>query len=374
MPAYTRLLPGDPAPWFHQRSSTNPRYAFDTVAGRYVVLCFFGSAADDATRAALQAIHADGHVFDDTKAAFFAVSSDPADEQEQRISDRFPGFRVLWDHAATAARLYGALPADCGPHVKPSDVRRLWIVLDPTLRVIHVEPFEPSIEAVHAMLARIEALPPAARFAGFEVPAPILVLPNVFEREFCRRLIDLYESHGGEESGFMRQVDGKTVLMKDPSHKRRRDHMIEDPTVIESAKARFVRRVIPEIEKAHQFKVTRMERYIVSCYDAADEGHFRAHRDNTTSGTAHRRFAVSVNLNEDFEGGMVSFPEYGPRTYKAPPGGAVVFSCSLLHAVSKVTAGRRYAFLPFLYDEAAAKIREANNESLGAEVARYKAR
>jgi hypothetical protein len=39
----------------------------------------------------------------------------------------------------------------------------------------------------------------------------------------------------------------------------------------------------------------------------------------------------------------------------------VVFPCALLHAVSRVTAGRRYAFLPFLYDDAAARLREANN-------------
>jgi hypothetical protein len=38
----------------------------------------------------------------------------------------------------------------------------------------------------------------------------------------------------------------------------------------------------------------------------------------------------------------------------------VVFSCSLLHAVSRVTRGRRYAFLPFLYDDAAARLREEN--------------
>jgi predicted 2-oxoglutarate/Fe(II)-dependent dioxygenase YbiX len=116
-----------------------------------------------------------------------------------------------------------------------------------------------------------------------------------------------------------------------------------------------------------------MERYIVSCYAAEDGGHFRAHRDNTTSGTAHRRFAVSINLNGDFEGGEVSFPEYGPRSYKAPAGGAMVFSCPLLHAVSRVTQGRRFAFLPFLYDEEAAKIREANNAHLGEGVGAYKA-
>jgi len=50
-----------------------------------------------------------------------------------------------------------------------------------------------------------------------------------------------------------------------------------------------------------------------------------------------------------------------------------VFSGGLLHAVSKVTRGRRYAFLPFLYDEAAAKIREENAKFLEGEAANYKA-
>ncbi|WP_259668679.1 2OG-Fe(II) oxygenase [Rhizobium lentis] len=100
---------------------------------------------------------------------------------------------------------------------------------------------------------------------------------------------------------------------------------------------------------------------------------FPPHRDNTTKGTAHRRFAVSVNLNDDFDGGEVSFPEYGSRSFKAPSGGAVIFSCSLLHAVSTVTRGRRYAFLPFLYDDAAAKIREANNAFLAEGVGSYTA-
>ena len=115
-----------------------------------------------------------------------------------------------------------------------------------------------------------------------------------------------------------------------------------------------------------------MERYIVPCYAAEDGGHFHAHRDNTTKGTAHRRFAVSINLNDDFDGGEVSFPEYGRRSFKPALGGTVVFSCSLLHAVSKVTRGRRYAFLPFLYDEPAAKLREANNEFLGDGIQSYK--
>ena len=117
---------------------------------------------------------------------------------------------------------------------------------------------------------------------------------------------------------------------------------------------------MPEIAKAFQFRVTRIERYIVACYDAADGGHFRAHRDNTTKGTAHRRFAVTVNLNDGFDGGELWFPEFGPRRYRPPAGGAVVFSCSLLHEATRVTRGVRYATLPFLYDDAAARLRERN--------------
>jgi len=37
---------GAPAPWFQARCTTNPKFNFDTVGGRYVVLCFCGSAAD----------------------------------------------------------------------------------------------------------------------------------------------------------------------------------------------------------------------------------------------------------------------------------------------------------------------------------------
>jgi predicted 2-oxoglutarate/Fe(II)-dependent dioxygenase YbiX len=197
------------------------------------------------------------------------------------------------------------------------------------------------------------------------------VLPNVFERAFCDQLIGLYKKKGGTESGFMRDVGGKTTMITDPNHKRRKDYSIEDQTIVQAAQARFLRRVVPEIKKVHQFDVTRMERYIVSCYSEEDQGHFRAHRDNTTKGTAHRRFAVSVNLNWDFDGGEICFPEYGSRRYKPPVGGAVVFSCSLLHEVSPVTRGSRFAFLPFLYDDAAARIREANNAFLDEKVGAY---
>jgi len=365
--SFNTLAVGDPAPWFHQRTSGNPRYAFDTAGGRYIVLCFFGSAAEPQGRAAIDAVLAQGARFDDERIAFFGVGIDPADESEARVKDRIPGIRFFWDFDHAVSRLYGAAPTGAG-----DALRRFWIVLDPTLRVMANIPFAADGSDHAALFGYLDTLPPPARFAGFAVQAPVLILPNVFERAFCETLIALHERHGGEESGFLREVAGKTVLLADAAHKRRKDTIITDPDLIKQTQARILRRIVPEILKVHQFRATRMERYIVSCYAAEDGGHFRPHRDNTTKGTAHRRFAVSVNLNDDFDGGEVGFPEYGPRGFKVAAGGAVVFSCSLLHAVSKITRGRRYAFLPFLYDDAAAKIREANNAHLGEGIGAYR--
>ena len=370
-PAFRALQVGDPAPWFRQKSTSNPDFAFDTVAGRYIVLCFYGTGADEIGRGALAAFQQEHRsLFDDDKVALFGVSVDPADLAQDRAKQILPGIRHFWDFDGKVGRLYGALPHDGSGAGVP--LRRFWMVLNPTLRVRAIFPFRPDGSDRGEVMAYLRALPPVVQFAGFEIPAPVLVIPDVFEPDFCRHLIGLYEEHGGEESGFMREVDGKTVATHDRSHKSRKDFTITDPALMQQIQRRIVRRVNPEIEKVHFFKPTRMERYIVSCYAAEDGGHFRAHRDNTTKGTAHRRFAVSINLNADFDGGEVSFPEYGPRSYKAPPGGAVVFSCPLLHAVSAVTRGRRYAFLPFIYDDEAARIREANNAHLGEGVGAYK--
>jgi predicted 2-oxoglutarate/Fe(II)-dependent dioxygenase YbiX len=118
--------------------------------------------------------------------------------------------------------------------------------------------------------------------------------------------------------------------------------------------------LVPEILRVFRFQVTRVERYMVCCYDAAVGGFFKPHRDN--DGDGHRQFAVTLNLNaEEYEGGDLRFPEYGRQTYRAPTGGACIFSCGLMHEATPVTRGKRYAFVPFLYDEASARQRQENN-------------
>ncbi len=362
MASYHAIAVGEPAPWFRQRSSSRAEFAFDTVAGRYIVLCFFGTAGDEQGQRMLQLVDEHRDLFDDTHAAFFGISLDPADEREHRIRESLPGVRFFMDFDAVVSRMYGAAPLHATRDVR--DIRRAWFVLDPDLRVRAIFPAWADGSEIPAVVHCLRALPPVDLAAGQVVQAPVLILPDVLDAELCQRLMVLHQSTGGRETGFMREVDGKTTAIVDHKHKRRRDCVIDDDTVRLQLQKLVMRRVVPQIRKAFQFSVTRMERYIVACYDAASGGFFRAHRDNTTRGTAHRRFAVSVNLNDDFDGGEVAFPEYGTRTYRASARGAVVFSCSLLHAVTPVRRGRRYAFLPFLYDDAAAAVREHNNRFL----------
>lgn len=370
--AYRQLQPGDPAPWFHQRCTSNPSYAFDSVAGRYIVLCFAGSAGQPAGAQRFAFAEAQGALFDDERLAFFGVSVDPADEALGRLSERLPGIRHFWDADRRVSRLYGALPLEAAPGEQEL-FRPFWLVLNPNLQVRALLPFANDDADLPALRSLLQALPPVGEFAGADLHAPVIQIPAIFEPDFCARLIEEYRRHGGEVSGFMQEVDGRTVGRHDPRHKVRQDHLIADEALKREIQLRIRRRVAGVIRQVHCFEATRMERYLVACYDGADGGHFRAHRDNTTRGTAHRRFALSVNLNDDFDGGELHFPEYGLRRYKPAAGSGVVFSCSLLHGVDPVRRGRRFAFLPFLYDEAAAALREANQAFLAEKDAGYRA-
>jgi predicted 2-oxoglutarate/Fe(II)-dependent dioxygenase YbiX/peroxiredoxin len=359
---------GGPIPHFTARSTVNPRFQFDTVAGRYVVLCFFGSARSPSSRRLLDDVLLRRHVFDDRHLAFFGVSVDPEDEQRGRVQEVLPGIHFFWDFDRSVSQLFGASPAGGGTAGRER-YRPFSLLLDERLRVVAMLPLDDAPERhLTELLEALAGLPPLEQAAEHTVQAttaPLLTIPRVFEPELCAALMRYYEEHGGGESGFMRDIDGKTVGVVDHRQKSRKDREITEETLRKACMVRVFNRVLPELAKAFQFEATRIERYLVACYEADSGGHFRAHRDNTTRGTAHRRFAVSLLLNSDFDGGGLSFPEFGNRRYQPPAGGALVFSCSLLHEVSPVTRGRRYAFLPFLYDEAAARVRQENLVFLG---------
>lgn len=366
-------LPGDPTPDFSVRSSNSPRFNFHSVAGRYVVLSFLGSAAHQDAQRVVKHLLAHRARFDDERICFFGVSIDPADESQGRLEQCIPGIRYFWDFDFKVSNAFGATDGAVPGAAGPMDYQPFTLVLDPMLRVLAHIPVLPSDRHNAALDRVLDQLPAVTAHAATVLAAPILILPRVLEPELCADLIGLYNRNGGKPSGFMREVNGKTVTVHNDKFKQRKDFDFDLQPELEplraAIRARLLRRLVPELQRAFQYQATRMERYIVSCYDSTSGGFFRPHKDNTTTGTAHRRFACTINLNaEDYEGGNLRFPAFGPQTYRAPTGGAVVFSCSLLHEATPVTAGTRYAFLPFFYDDTAASLRQRNAHALTGQV------
>ncbi|MBT6136119.1 MAG: 2OG-Fe(II) oxygenase [Rhodospirillaceae bacterium] len=218
----------------------------------------------------------------------------------------------------------------------------LAIILDANQRVIEFKAASDITDLANWARVRLAT---TGRATG---PAPVLVLPRVFEPDFCRRLISIWDEQH-EEGRVSATVDGDPKSLLVPDFKKRLDHQIERGSPLYKEISHTLgRKLAGDVEKAFTVDRFRSEAYYVACYDAERGDFFGAHRDNNSPKTANRQFAVSINLNDDFDGGGVNFPEYNDEAYRPETGGAVVFSCSLMHEALSVTRGKRFAFLGFL--------------------------
>lgn len=349
---------GDFAPWSIVPSTAHPQHHIDLVSGHRTVLFFFGSGSSPEVQTILDRFLNSATLWRSQGISFLGVSIDPRDKvlETTRLD---PTCGILWDFDGTLSLQYGVCQLDTatggGIAYDPTT-----LVLDENLRVLGIFPLDRQVDPVAQVTALIEQLSPVPPPLQVTRQAPILLIPNVFELEFCQHLMGLYHADGGQESGFMQRMGDKTVEVLDPAVKQRRDLRITAPSLIGQINQRIWRRVKPEVEKAFHFNISNFERYLVGCYDDKTAGFFKPHRDNTSIGTVHRRFAMTLNLNTGYAGGYLRFPEYGSLLYRPAPGEAAIFSCSLLHEATPVTQGQRFALLSFFYNEEDAKVREQN--------------
>lgn len=354
------LTIGDHAPWF---TSAAQATAQDFIMGGYrAVLFFFGSSSNPQVKAELSAFCTAKAQFEQLGIHFFGISIDPKDRILEQEVAQSQFFHWLWDVSGEISIRYGV--CQLGQSEQGITYDPTTFVLDENLRILNLLPLETHIAHAKQVLDYLEILPPAAPPRLIKQQAPVLLIPRVLSPEFCQRLIDYYRANGGQESGFMQQDGEKTIVRLDPSIKRRRDWLITNPDLVNEINALLSRRVVPEIKKAFQFRVTCFERYVVGCYDDSNQGFFQPHRDNTAVGTAHRRFALTLNLNAGYEGGCLRFPEYGTDLYAPEAGSALVFSCSLLHEATPVTQGQRFVLLSFFYGDEEAKLRQQTQEQI----------
>ena len=76
-------------------------------------------------------------------------------------------------------------------------------------------------------MTALRARPGQRPHAGVPLVAPILIVPRILEPTFCQALMEAYEREGGQASGVMREVNGKTVgVLND--FKRRRDAVLPE--------------------------------------------------------------------------------------------------------------------------------------------------
>jgi peroxiredoxin len=229
------------------------------------------------------------------------------------------------------------------------------VVLRPNHHVAAILKSEGDGQAA-AALAAVERLAAARQPVLMGAHPPVLVMPEVLSGEDCRRLVQVYETRGQVfiEPGHGDDHMTTDYKMRIPEYGRldRIDHWIVDKDTAQFIDGRLAGRLFPEIRRAFQYRVTRRERLRMGCYTGERGGEAHGHRDDSEPISAHRRFAMSINLNtEEFSGGELRFPEFGDQHYRLETGAAIVFSCSLLHEAMHVTEGRRLVLLAFLYGE-----------------------
>ena len=224
--------------------------------------------------------------------------------------------------------------------------RQRVIVLDPNQRVagtFDTRALLAAAEGIGALAASVRA-DGGADLLLKTAMAPVMVLPRVFEPDFCTQLIRLWGKGDHGDSGVSSRY-GNVDMAK---LKRTEDYMIVEPMMQKAVSDRLAYRIGPELTKVFAFdREFTFDAHVVLSYSAEGKHFFAAHRDNGAPVTADRAFAVSLNLNDDFEGGELVFPEYAGVRVSPPAGAAAVFSCGLLHKVGPVTRGRRYVLTTF---------------------------
>lgn len=336
-----RIEPGDRAPNFAlQRTASAATMFYEYSRGVPMLLYFFDRIGAGPGYAGFEALAArQGEIA--PLGQILAICREKVEATEALARRGGIEFTVLSDHEARVGPAYAE-----GAGRASSD--GLLFLLDANQRVNEVAPGL-GVDAVAAAVERLRRLPPLPPATERQELAPVLIIPNVLDDGWCKRLIEVWQKD--HEEGGVATTLNETGRAINYGAKKRLDHRVTDMALAREIAQAIGPRIAAETTKAFYFDEFKLDSFVICSYDSARGDFFKPHRDNLIPALAHRRFAVTINLNTDeFEGGGLRFAEYGPHTYRPPRGAAIVFSCSLLHEAPPPTRGRRFALLTFLLD------------------------
>ncbi len=349
IPSLPQLSPGDRAPNFLLPAADGFLWVFYERVRGFRNLLVLAAGADEAARALLAALAERHGRLVDIGVDVFAVVGGDVETAKRLTSELSLPFMV---YADPKGEILGGYAEALGRRLDGpvclmlDENQRLLQTLGPELVSTSTGP-----DLAAAAEAFYRADPPQPGQLMHHA-APALIVPNVLDQDTCKALIARWHDEGHEEGKTQsRDASGRDVVQTEHSVKKRRDHRIRDQALSRDLANLIGRRIAPELNKAYLLPSFRFDAFVITCYDADRGDCFRPHRDNTTRETQDRMFALTLNLNTgEFEGGGLRFPEYGPTLYSPPAGGAILFSCSLIHEATPPTKGRRFTLLSFLRD------------------------
>lgn len=217
----------------------------------------------------------------------------------------------------------------------PPEARFGVFLCDRNLKLINV-----SIGNDFAAL--IAQIPPQSTLAVRNIPAPLLIIPDVISDNLAQRLIAYLDNNQDKA-----EINSGSYKSRAHIHPPRDLELELDNKLCKS--------MLPEVRKVFYSDISHRETYKVCCYDSQVGGTFGRHRD-TIFPHLHRRYAMTLILNDDFEGGGVMFPEYNDTIVQAPKYSAIIFPGSLYHQVKEIGKGKRYVVVSFLFAEEEARL------------------
>lgn len=167
-----------------------------------------------------------------------------------------------------------------------------------------------------------------------EVHIPYLLIENALDNDLLKKVIDFYNQ---------KKIEGKLISHQHSTKDRL--HVHPDAELEKELDHKISRSVLPELRKVFYFDAEYRELYKICSYDAETSGRFHPHRD-TPAPYQHRKYALSLFLNDDYEGGEFVLPEYGLKV-KPKANTAFIFPGISTHQVLPVTKGSRMTIISF---------------------------
>lgn len=206
------------------------------------------------------------------------------------------------------------------PNILEKDKNLLYI-LDRNRRIKDLKEFNNVEEIIDLKIEK----------NSLKINVPYLMIENVLDDKLLKRVLDYYNNSNNQELH--------------NSCNKNRLHVHPDQELEKMIDNKLSRSLFPEIKKIFYFDVEYRELYKICSYNSETNGRFAAHRD-TVYPHQHRKFALSLILNDDYEGGELYLPEYD-LSIKPKANTAIVFPGICTHQVNPIISGSRKTIITF---------------------------